>query len=438
MDRTSFLALCLLICQVSKAENQLLDPGNCCQLELTSVIDEGNEKFIPRSAIAALSMNGMNVYYFVFNNGWDLGVINNTATGYALDFLGPYYKWTEGRVLSNPNDCVLGWNVRNGEVYLDTNELFYPRLDKRKEYFGRSGPYVGMTGNYHTIGTLPSFAGTDIRRGVFSRIQDMSTVQLLYVDCAASLKKLLSSELYHIELDRSALSFDKGKPEEVVSSTEVTNNSDEDQKMKIDIDAEIFSFLDMRHESKLQEISKTKWGVHGSGDLGWVGKILSMNFRPNGDYDTESAKENFTTTGRVVVQSRRNVYRFNQKIKVKARTRMQVLIKTKPIKGKTPFTAYYKISAKSSPSIWTDERILRSIRRTGFTDYEKIQKINGSLIIPIKGHLAVETGFETQAEIISTPLGSSFPEEVSKKLLAPVSYSVFPLDPIATLRTAEG
>ena len=438
MKETSFVIILLLI-SISSTRGLLYDPGNCCKLDVKDLIDEGNEKFVPTDAIPVVSANDMDVYYFILNSGWTVGAINNSADGYAFDYnKKKYLKWTEGKVLTNPNDCVLGWNVRNADIHLDTSKRFYPRLQRRREYFGRSGSFIGNTGDYHNASIYTNLFGIDIARGEVKDVKDMSTVELLYVDCAASLKKLLSSELYHIELDRSALSFDKGKPEEVVSSTEVTNNSDEDQKMKIDIDAEIFSFLDMRHESKLQEISKTKWGVHGSGDLGWVGKILSMNFRPNGDYDTESAKENFTTTGRVVVQSRRNVYRFNQKIKVKARTRMQVLIKTKPIKGKTPFTAYYKISAKSSPSIWTDERILRSIRRTGFTDYEKIQKINGSLIIPIKGHLAVETGFETQAEIISTPLGSSFPEEVSKKLLAPVSYSVFPLDPIATLRTAEG
>ena len=369
-----------------------------------------------RTRLAALSMNGMNVYYFAFKDGYNLGVINNTATGYALDFLGPYYKWTEGRVLSNPNDCVLGWNVRNGEVYLDTNELFYPRLDKGKEYFGRSGPYVGLTWNYHKSGNFLS--GTDIKRGVFSRIRDMSTVELLYVDCFASLKNQLWSELYHIELDRSTPQEGQEEGEEVVSSTEVTNNSNQDQVVKVDLDAEMFSSMEMTHESKLHEFSQTKWAVHGSVDLRWLGKVLA-SFSLDGGYDAKSIKENFTRTGSVSVESKRTVYKLNQEIKVKARTKTQVFIKTRPIRGDTQFTAYYKLKPRTPSRMWTHERIIASMRRAGFEDWDKTKTENGSLVMPIRGQLAIETGFETVAEVVSTPLGSDSPAEVMRSPLMP-------------------
>lgn len=398
---------------------ELIDDGDCCKLELKNLIDvRGRKKFIPSSAIPALSENGLETYFFIKEIPFDkfhthVGAINNTAKGFAFNWANESYSnWTTGAVLSNPNQCVLGWNVTKLPL-VDTNKWSYPKLVSFKgpHFFGRYKSFIGAT--YGENGN--HLNGVSM---VDEKVQNInSDFELLYVDCAASIKSQLSSELLDIDMDRGDLLKQSGDGEVVVSSTDVTNNSDEDQMMKIDLDAEIFSSLEMTQNTKLFDFSQTKWGFHvDTSNLGWLGKIgLSIN----GGHDSEEVKKNFTRMGYVSVQSKRTAYKLNQEIKVKARTKTQVFIKTKPIRGNTHFTAYYKMSPRISVDMWTNDRVLSSIQRTGFEDWEKIITKNGSLIVPVTGHLSVESGFDTKAEIISTPLDSSQPKEVFKKVLLP-------------------
>ena len=387
-------------------------------LELENLVDVGSQKFIPSSAIPALIQNGLETYFFITKGGLGtrapVGAINNTVEGYAF-IRGeiPYKHWTTGAILANPNQCVVGWHLAEFPL-VDTNKLSHPKLGFRggKINFGRYGSYIGGT---YWEGT--HLSGVDMVTEGTKNIN--SDFELLYVDCFASLKNQLSSELYHIDLDSSLTREGDKKKEEVVSSTEVTNNSDEDQVIKVDLNAEMFSSMKMTHESKLYEFSQTEWGVHGSADLGWIGKIFGASFSLDGGYDAKSIKENFTRTGSVSVESKRTVYKLNQEIKVKARTKTQVFIKTRPIRGDTQFTAYYKLKPRTPSRMWTHERIIASMRRAGFEDWNKTKTENGSLVMPIRGRLAIETGFETVAEVVSTPLNSDSPAKVERSLLMP-------------------
>ena len=395
----------------------LIDDGSCCMLELENLVDVGSQKFIPSGAIPALIQDGLETYFFItevpINRYFaTVGAIDNTAEGYAFIWAprnSQHRHWTRGAILANPNQCVVGWHEAKLPM-VDTNKLSHPKLSFRgRVYFGRYGQYIG--GTYRT-----KLNGIDMVHEEFENI--CPGFELLYVDCFASLKNQLWSELYHIELDRSTPQEGQEEGEEVVSSTEVTNNSNQDQVVKVDLDAEMFSSMEMTHESKLHEFSQTKWAVHGSVDLRWLGKVLA-SFSLDGGYDAKSIKENFTRTGSVSVESKRTVYKLNQEIKVKARTKTQVFIKTRPIREDTQFTAYYRLKPKSASKMWTHERIIASMRRAGFEDWDKLKSENGSLTMPITGRLAIETGIETVAEVASTPLGSDSPAEVTRSPLMP-------------------
>ena len=396
----------------------LIDDGDCCKLEMRNLINLIWRKFIPSSAIPALTQNGLETYFFITEGESGkyppVGAINNTAEGLALNWGEiPYKHWIVGETLANPNQCVVGWHVAQLPL-VDTNKLSHPKLSfgGGKVYFGRYDLYIG--GTYRESTHLNGVdMVTEEKKNIYSGFE------LLYVDCFASLKNQLSSELYHIDLDRSHLREGDKKKEEVVSSTEVTNNSDEDQVIKVDLNAEMFSSMKMTHESKLYEFSQTEWSVHGSVDLGWIGKLFGVSFSLDGGYDAKSIKENFTRTGSVSVESKRTVYKLNQEIKVKARTKTQVFIKTRPIREDTQFTAYYRLKPKSASKMWTHERIIASMRRAGFEDWDKLKTEYGSLVMPIRGQLAIETGFETVAEVVSTPLGSDSPAEVMRSPLMP-------------------
>ena len=398
----------------------LIDDESCCKLELENLVDVGSQKFIPSSAIPALTQNGVETYFFITEVPIDdyyatVGAIDNRAGGYAYIWAprnSQHRHSVKGAILANPNQCVVGWHVAKLPL-ADTNKFSHPKLSFRggKVNFGRYDSFIGGT---HWKGT--HLKGIDMVTRMMGNF--LLDIELLYVDCFASLKNQLWSKLYHVELDRSALQEGHDDGEEVVSSTEVTNNSNQDQVVKVDLDAEMFSSMEMTHESKLHEFSQTKWAVHGSVDLRWLGKVLA-SFSLDGGYDAKSIKENFTRTGSVSVESKRTVYKLNQEIKVKARTKTQVFIKTRPIRGDTQFTAYYKLKPRTPSRMWTHERIIASMRRAGFEDWDKTKTENGSLVMPIRGQLAIETGFETVAEVVSTPLGSDSPAEVTRHPLMP-------------------
>ena len=401
---------------------QLVDDGDCCKLELENLIDEGSRKFIPSSAIPALTRNGVETYFFITKVPFDLayapvGTINNTAKGYGYNWAPAdkrHKHWTKGAILSNPNQCRVNWHESKLPL-ADTNKLSHPKLSSwgGKIYFGRANywySYGYYTGGTHYLGTYLN--GINMETGRLLAIN--YSYELLYVDCFTSLREQLLSELYHIHLDHPLTEGEK-EEEETVSSTELTNDSDEDQMMKIDLDAEISSSLMMTHESKLHEFSRTKWAAHGSADLARLSKLLSLTTNQN----YPNLKDFFTRTGSVSLESRKTVYRLNQEIKVNAGTKTQVFIKTRPIKGDTQFTAYYKLEPTTSSKMWTHERIIASMRRIGFEEWDKLKSENGSLIMPVRGQLAIETAFETVAEVVSTPLNSTSPAKVERSPLKP-------------------
>ena len=414
------LFILLVVIHRSVSIIDLVDDGDCCQLEWKQLIDTGSKRFIPSSAIAiGKTVHGFDIYYFDKPNGYYFAVINSTAKDRPLRFAAGhtgYVDWTGGYVLSNPHNCVLGWN----ENFIESNVRSYPRYTT-DDYFCKL-LYKGSW--YYGVGArFPNeyITGVDIDTG--KQIWRSEKTQYLYVDCVASLKNQMTSELYDMDLDIESLMA--GDNEQVVASTEVTNESDEDQFIRVELKAEVMSSLEMKHETKLRQFSKTKWGIHASesfkAGIPLLEGILDLSSTTTveGGYDSAQIKDNFTRTGELSFHSKRTAYKLDQEIKVKARTNTKVLIRTKPVQGKKEFTAYYRIKPNSSPQMWTNDRILHTLKRMGFKDVNKIKKSNGSLIIPYKGELAIKSGFDTHALIVSRSLNSTDTTEIFKKVLMP-------------------
>ena len=402
---------------------ELVDEGDCCQLVWEEIIDTRNKRFIPSSAIpVGRTVRGFDIYYFNnpdgFQSGYS-GLINSTAKDRPYLYLRGYVNWAKGYVLSNPHNCFLGWN----DNFTESNVRSYPQISANN-YFGRffenNTWFYGTHGNEN--GAHDHLDGVDIDSGHQSARKGE---EYLYVDCIASFKNQMSSELYGMDLDIESLMVGDENNEQVVASTEVTNESDEDQFIRVQLDAEVMSSLEMKHETNLRQFSKTKWGIHASHSakvgIPLLESILDLSSKTTveGGYDSTQIKDNFTRTGELSFHSKRTAYKLDQEIKVKARTNTKVLIRTKPIQGRKEFTAYYKIKPDSSPEMWTNDRILNNLKRMGFKDVNKIKQSNGSLIISYKGELAIKTGFDTHALIVSRSLDSTDTTEIFKKVLMP-------------------
>ena len=391
----------------------LVDEGDCCQLEWKQLIDTGSKRFIPSSAISiGKTVLGYDIYFFEKPGGHYHGAINNTAKDRPFTEKDGYINWTEGYVLSNPHNCVWGWSNNLTE----TNVRSYPRDDLDDcfgKFYDKGIQYYGM---YFSFGSL---SGINLDVGHQKYSHPYESVQYLYVDCVASLENQMTSELFDMDLDiESLLAGD----EETIATTEVTNESDVDRFFKIQLNAEVTSSLEMKHNTKLSQFSKTKWGIHPSGSVKagilLLERLLDLpsTTSPEKGYDATQMKDTFTRTGELSFNSKRTVYKVDQVIEVKARTNAKVLIRTKPVQGRKEFTVYYKIKPDSSPEMWTNDRILNTLKRMGFEDLDKITQSNGFLIIPYKGELAIKSGFDTHVQIVSRPLDSTTTADIFKKV----------------------
>lgn len=84
---------------------------DCCQLKWLPLIERGSKRFIPSSGVSVTSANGTRWFYFMKEDQRKFAIISEEVDKLPI-FLedsrreGP---WEGGLVLSNPHNCVLGW-----------------------------------------------------------------------------------------------------------------------------------------------------------------------------------------------------------------------------------------------------------------------------------------------------------------------------------------
>lgn len=393
--------------------------NDCCQLEWIRIIETGFKRFIPSTAVlAGTSINGTKWYYIRKPNRKETGIISDAVSKLPL-----FYKrngqnvvveedsWNDGLILANPNECVIGWWERKGETPIDeTLEKKFPTV--QFEHFASYWPNSDSSALGSVFEVNPythDFYGIQLRdRGPFYGTD--YSIYILYIDCKESLMKHLSAELYDIKLDIGKLM--ESKDHQAVATTEVVNESDLDQDGNVDLVAEINSKVEMNHETQLRTVADTKWGVEGTLNMKFVENFLfvsaSQELEIKAGYNSHTVKDNFTKYGSVRMDSSRTLYKFSQSVLMKARTKTQVVINTRPIKGSQKFTAFYRLTPSMiSSSSWTNERILGSLQRVGFVHYDRIKTINETLILSYDGAIAIDSGFDTHVLISSTPLTGS-------------------------------
>ena len=198
----------------------------------------------------------------------------------------------------------------------------------------------------------------------------------------------------------------------------------------------------MSHDTQLYSMMDTKWGVHGSIQTGWVGKLFGLHVSADGGYDSHSLKTNFTRTGKVSFDSQRKQFKYNEKILVKARSKSKVTMNTQPIAGSQSFKAHYRIRTTRSNGNLTLSHVKNSLRRQGFSEWNSLtQDKSGDIIFTVLGHMDVDAGVDTHILIESSPLKNTSVSVNSTRrisLNSPPPPPILPVDLWAGYLVREG
>ena len=405
---------------VTLSAGQRFDEENdCCQLEWSPIIEAGHKRFIPADAVVAgRDLNGTNWYHIRKSTRQEAGIISDIVTKPAL-----FYRhddrviiedtWTGSVVLTNPNQCVLGWKLREKsyDKFDETMQYQFPRVKQRGFAYYPSttaDAAVSVGTSWEDEPSHYKYYGIQLQNRVWT--QNSYGEKVLYVDCKASLLNQLQAELYDIDVDMKELLG--SKKHQAVATTEVVNDGDVEQMANVDLTADISTAIEMKHDTQLRTVAETKWGVHGSLNLKFVENFFfvkaSQEVNVNGGFDSRSLKENFTKDGTIRFDSTKTTYKFTQSVRMKPKSKTKIVINTRPIQGSQKFTAYYKLTPKMvNKKSWTVSRTLNTLQRIGFKDYNRVKTINNTLVLTYEGQIAVDTGFDTHVLIESRLLNET-------------------------------
>ena len=395
---------------------------DCCQLEWLPLIERGNKRFIPSSGVSVSSINGTRWYFMTNKTRQQFGIISEEVDKRPI-FLEDRNKegsWKGGLVLSNPHNCVIGWQrFDKGDRVWETPERQFPTF-KGKYFLGsertkfdemiEKGEKIGYAfevtpwthdGNYFNLNTT-SFAWSGLYKFICP----------LYVDCKESLKHQLTSELVDMDMDMNGISSTE---HQAVDMTEIVNDSDDPQTARVDLTANINSAVEMNHETQLNSVSTTKWGV--SVNMKILYNIFSFGLKS--EFENSELKSNFTKSGYLSVNSKETIYKFRQSVNMKPRTKTKIVIKSRPTRGTQKFKAHYMLRPTAKSASMSNERIIRTLERLGFTDLDKIKTVNGSLVLTYDGEMSIEGGIDTHVSLESKSIANN---SVIERRILPIEY----------------
>lgn len=409
--KLTFLIFVITVTVASSLEaSPEFDNGfDCCPLEWLPVITSGSSRFIPRTAIEAGFDRSRKLYYVKSPLVDDsFGVIDDSVYGrlgfYARGF---DVSWHNSVVLSNPHGCDVSWWQREDitqhppevseRLFPRSKGKFFARLkyfkDKEKKQLDRQ--VVGFK-EYDRS----TFYLINLEYKKAESIANAQDLELLYINCTSSIKRLLTSELFDIQYDIDQLI--KHEKEVTLAATRVDNLSQNEEETEVSLNAEIASSLQMTHETHLNETTNVAYTVHGSASMNFViGLFGTISGTVDGQYSRDALMSNFTKTGKVHISTKKTAFNFKQLVRTKGRHSSEIKITMTPVEGTVPFIARYRIMPTADRDAWTNEKIIAALKRSGFEDWSLIRQVNETLIIEYKGSISVEAGIDTRIVIQS-------------------------------------
>ena len=295
-------------------------------------------------------------------------------------------------MLTNDNKCVMSW-IRGRTLI--TGQMDVPTVDGYR--FTRTEKAFGMS---NVTWTAVDF--NDASQDNSFKLED--TMEHLFIDCYASLRNQLVFELVDLVINEQDEPLLMTESEQVVASRDITNDGMTPLTLKVDLDPERNSFLEIYHQVSFNSTFETKWRVIDSP----FNKILLTSV--GSGIELESLLKNLVSNGQVSLKIKEKILRFSQDVTVAPETHTQILIKIKVLRGSFDFVAKYRIAPKMNAHMWSTNRMLQSLKRAGFPEWNRMVEENGTLTISYPGHFAIDTSFDSHLHIVSEPLvGESAP-----------------------------
>ena len=360
-----------------------------------------SRRFIPSEAIPfAVNRDNFTVYFTRNSDETEhqVGVIDSRIEYPAYFKVGsldlePQTNYENVYVLSNPNNCVITWLRKSiSQDVSPTAKLEWPKTSGL--YFARDRTsIISWTGyvNHYSISVEkdPPISGP---------VHDH--LDVLAIDCKASLRSLVGAQLVDLKFDDRALS----QIPKALAYSDVINESDRDQSATINLESEIESQLEMSHSTELNSVIDTDWGIHGSLSLGFLAKMLDAKLTISAGYDHSTHKSELSKQGKISLNNEKKIVKYEHVLNMKARTRNRVTLNTEPVSGSLPYTALHKFTYKNADLKWTLDQVQKLMRRQGFRDFNSLYRNGTDVFYSCKGYMEVESGTETHIKIESTPL----------------------------------
>lgn len=383
------------------------DEEDCCQLEWLPLVESKGKHFIPSNAfIAGWSVNGSKWYYIKKSNGSNVGIISDSLFGLSTFIVTEpccsleNEPWTDGLILSNPNECDVKYELRSRGPYnfQETALKKYPRVNGhlfsrvKSRYFYNGYWDIGSIGISNVIDPSTfewQYLGVSLdQQNNFDNNNNISynldirneTQEVLSVIC--SLTRHLHSELYDIDFDQEGLLEERKR--QVLKTTEVINYSDTERIVHVTLDATIYEslhfptfcfFTDIIGTSRNLRLLESLLARYG----GYLNSINQRNL-------FETVKKNYT---------------FSEPVKVEPMSKTKVSIVTYPIIKSQIITTYSRfVPSLNWRDFWTEKRIIGLLQRHG---YDLTRLVNGTFSCE-ENISIVDTDSDTQVVIESHPL----------------------------------
>jgi hypothetical protein len=489
---------------------------DCCPLVWKKLVETPGGFYVPSDAIVAgTNIDGHNFYYAyvnvdpeegkrdmnpnqigvivetnprvaIFNEGYNLKLkkklyLFDADTGCISNYKGFDQKECGNkiniRILSNPNECVIGYweRIQNSQSPVVTPDFHFPSVhgvllgrykgkmereeklshtDDRKVKIQRNfvnpAAFVKVIDKRH-YGKIKTY--TNYARDIASTDEDevrtlgekfdtgiLKGPEIMYIDCAKSLLKTLKPELFRLKYDVNEFEKQIEANHEALTlhTTSIINLSTVEQETNVKLMTQVKKSLTIFEDDGWKKTAKKDYSGGWKFDvkfdtafeLPW---IFSTEIGFGGTLDTKqttkSGLEMLAEKGKVKTNGNRDNYVFDQTIVEPPNSRTQVSIMTVPNEGKIKFSIGYRVKTPRmmDQNSIKPETVKNLLKRLSLTDMIKQTEEDSEYFIFWKnGTLHFKTGMKTHVKIESYPFKigkDGKPVEEDKKLM---EYEVYP------------
>ena len=396
-----------------------LGQHDCCSLVWKPLTKTLSGSFIPSDAvIAGQDFYGRNLYFSKLLS--NISTISESDTSVTVTYgwrsdvcTDPVSFQGEVQVLANPYSCKLEWrrlwndlgdtrimfNNLRYQIPIYFNQLFIRKNNKTPGRTMNPKPMPCYNVNRPLVWDLKTCSSLEFK--------GCNDIDVLTIDCQASLLDLVTFELYDIQVNSSDALFVEPLPEETIESVVLENMSNMTQTSRVQLTKSISRSAHFEEVSSrfTSDTSFTSHAVdvnfHVKASIGGLLKFLGMNLEAGIDtgyhynQSLTSIIQTFTETGKMTAESVQTFKEYEHDIQLPPFSRTTFMVQTSPKRGKATFKSLYRITSPLELN-----HTLNALVRLGF-EKTNVRIERDQLLVTRNGTLDVDSGANTYVKIES-------------------------------------